>query len=88
MRFIFRGAAWLTLLTDVYLLLAMVATKRMNAEYHSLLPPFGWQGPASMPRIVITLLVAWTGFLAVGCLYATKTHRHNGADGEFPTSGN
>jgi hypothetical protein len=72
MSIIFRGAGYLTLLIDAYLLLAMVAISRMKAEYHQWLPPFGYEFAASMPRIVYIWLVAWTGFLALGCLYATK----------------
>ena len=72
MKIIFRGAGYLTLLIDAYLLLAMVATSRMKVEYHQWLPPFGFEFAASMPRIVYIWLVAWTGFLALGCLYATK----------------
>lgn len=72
MRSVFRGAACLTLLLDAYILLALVATSMMKAEYHHLLPPFDSELAGSTPRIVFFLLVAWTGFLAVGCLSATK----------------
>ena len=71
-RIIFRGAGCLTLLIDAYLLLAMVATGRTKAEYHKWLPPFGYEFAASMPRSVYICMFAWTGFLALGCLYATK----------------
>lgn len=73
MRLIFRGAGCLTLLFDAYILLALVATNMMKAKYHHLLPPFDSELAGSTPRIVFLLLVAWTGFLAVGCLYATKS---------------
>lgn len=72
MRLIFRGAGWLTLLFDAYLLLALVATIRMKVEYLYLLPPFGSELARSTPRVVYIWLVAWTGFLALGCLYATR----------------
>ena len=65
---IFRLAAWLTLLLNGYLLLALVATSRMKAEYHHWLPPYGYEFVGSTPRIVFIMLAAWTGFLAVGCL--------------------
>ncbi len=73
MRMIFRGVGWLTLLFDAYLLLAMVATSRMKVEYHQWLPPYGFEFADAIPRVVFLMLVAWTGFLAVGCLYATKS---------------
>ena len=65
---IFRLAAWLTLLLDGYLLLALVATSRMKVEYHRWLPPFGYDFADSIPRIAFVVLAGWTGFLALGCL--------------------
>jgi len=65
---IFRLAAMLTLLIDGYLLLALVATSRMKAEYHSWLPPFGYDFVDSILRIAFVMLAGWTGFLAIGCL--------------------
>ena len=72
MNIIFRGAGCLTLLFDVYLLLAMVATNMMKVEYHWMLPPFGFEFAVSIPRIAYIWLVVWTAFLAVGCLQATN----------------
>ena len=78
MRIIFRGAGCLTLLIDAYVLLAMVATSRMPPEYHDWLPPFGYEFAASAPRSVYIWLVGWTGFLALGCLYATRLREQQG----------
>ena len=72
MRFFFRGAGWLTLLFDAYLMLALVAMPMMKVEYLYLVPPFNSELARSTPGIVYTGLVFWTGFLAIGCLYSTK----------------
>lgn len=61
-----------TLLIDAYLLLGIVATSRMKVEYHRWLPPFGYEFAAETPRLVFFVVIAWTGFLALGCLSATK----------------
>ncbi|MDG2382243.1 MAG: hypothetical protein P8N76_11280 [Pirellulaceae bacterium] len=72
MRIIFLAAEWLTLLFDVYLLLALVAVNMMKVQYLYLLPPFNFEFARSTPRFVYVWLVLWTGLLAVGCLYSTK----------------
>lgn len=74
MRVIFRGAGWLTLVFDAYLLLALLAINRMKLEYLYLLPPFDSEVARSTPVIVYVWLVLWTGLLAIGCLYSTKRH--------------
>jgi hypothetical protein len=74
MRVIFRGAGWLTLVFDAYLLLALLAINRMKLEYLYLLPPFDSEVARSTPPIVYVWLVLWTGLLAIGCLYSTKRH--------------
>ena len=72
MRIIFRGAGWLTLLFDAYLLLALLAINRMKLEYLYLLPPFDSEVARSTPPTVYVWLVLWTGLLAIGCRYSTK----------------
>jgi hypothetical protein len=65
---IFGIAAGLTLLADAYLGLALLASSKIEPAYHWALPPFGLEGVRSTPAPVVLAVLAWTAFLAVGCL--------------------
>lgn len=71
MRGLFRTLGILTLLIDVYLLLALVAVKQMSNQYFYMVPPFGSQLARSLPDSVYLAIVLWTGLLAFGCFYST-----------------
>jgi hypothetical protein len=68
----YKVVAYSTLFVDAYLALALVATAAMPRPYHHYLPPFGLEGVAAAPRILVLLVVTWTAFLAVGCLGANN----------------
>jgi hypothetical protein len=67
-RTVFKVAAYGTLFVDAYLALACVATEAIPREHRYYLPPFGFAGVAATPKVLILIVVAWTAFLATGCL--------------------
>lgn len=60
-----------TLVVDVYLALASIASKMMKQEYRHYLPPFGSEGVAEPSRFMVLLVANWTGILAMACLKAS-----------------
>lgn len=75
-RTVFRAAAYGTLFVDAYLALACVATEMMPREYRYYLPPFGFAGVAATSKLLILIVVAWTAFLAAGCLSEPNRRLH------------
>ena len=69
--------AYGTLVADVYLALASVATKMMQPQYRGYLPPFGSDGNTELSRSTVLLVVTWTAILAMGCLSADKVKSDN-----------
>jgi hypothetical protein len=78
MRSIFAVAACVTLFVDAYLALALLATSKIRPGYGWALPPFGPEGLGSTPVPVVLLVLAWTAFLAVGCLSRCGSHQDDG----------
>jgi hypothetical protein len=74
---IFGIAAWLTLFVDAYLALALLATRQIWPSYRWALPPYGLEGLRSTPAPVVLCVLAWTAFLAVGCLSGRGRHQDN-----------
>ena len=68
-----------TLILDVYLVLASVATKMMNTQYRHLLPPFGSNGGAEPSRLIVLFVATWTAILAMGCLRANTVQSEGGS---------
>ena len=69
--------AYGTLVADVYLALASVATRMMQPQYRHYLPPFGSDGNTELSRSTVLLVVNWTAILAMGCLSADKVKSNN-----------
>jgi hypothetical protein len=77
---LFGIAACVTLFADAYLALALLATRQVQRSYPWwALPPFGLEGLRSIPPPLVLLVLAWTAFLAVGCLSRRGIHQDNGS---------
>ena len=63
----FLAVGYGTLIVDVYLVLASIATRMMNSQYTGYLPPFGPDG-AQTSRFMVLLIATWTAILALGCI--------------------
>ena len=59
-----------TLVVDVYLALASIATKMMKPQYGGYLPPFSSEGVTEPSRFMVLLVATWTAILAMGYLKA------------------
>jgi len=70
---LFGIAAGVTLFVDAHLVLALLASRRIEPHYHWALPPFGLDGVRSTPAPVVLIVIAWTAFLAAGCLRGRGT---------------
>jgi hypothetical protein len=64
----FTVAAYGTLVIDVYLALAAVATK-VDVRH---LPPFGAERVTDGLRFLVLIVATWTATLAIGCLRAGR----------------
>lgn len=60
--------AYLTLLVDVYLVLASLAARMMKEEYSSWLPLVGSNGNSETHSFAVLVVATWTAILAIGCL--------------------